>query len=96
MTSYAMFQEIINDIAARPDADPVGILEEYVGPLVDMCNDINQWLANNRGFDLHYQPPWYEQFIIELARYDVDLTSIWRAARADYEQQRLRAVRDGT
>lgn len=87
MTSYAMFQEIVNEIKTRPEADPVGILEEYVGPLVDLCSVINIWLGDN----LLQEPPWYMQFIIELARYDVDLTPIWLEARRDCEK--LEAVR---
>ena len=76
MAEYPMFAEIINAIAARPDADPIGILEEYVGPLVDVCNEMNQWFGKNPDFDLHFEPPWYEKFIRELARFDVDLSGV--------------------
>lgn len=38
---YPYFQEIINEMQARPEADPVGILEENISPLLDACNKIN-------------------------------------------------------
>ena len=85
MSSYPMFQEIINDIAARPEADPIGILEEYIAPLVDMCNEINQWLGDNKDFDLHNEPPWYNKFARDLSRFDVDLSPIWQEAREEVE-----------
>lgn len=77
MSNYPMFQEIINEMKARPEADPVGILEENIGPLLDACNKINLWIAEHPTFDFTNEPPWYEEFIGELTRFDVDLTPIW-------------------
>lgn len=86
MSDYPIFREIINDITARPEADPVGILEEYIAPLVDLCNEINQWIGENKEFDLRNEPPWYQEFIRNLARYDVDLSPIWQEARNEAAQ----------
>ena len=81
MADYPLFVEIVNEMQARPDADPVGILEEYIAPLVNICNQINDWLGENPDFDLHYEPPWYREFIRELARFDVDLSPMWSENR---------------
>ena len=86
MSKYAMFQEIVNEIKARPEADPVGILEEYVAPLVDVCNQINLWIGQRPMFDFSNEPPWYERFIAEVSRFDIDLSPIWRDARAKADE----------
>jgi hypothetical protein len=77
MSEYPMFQEIINEMKARPEADPVGILEENISPLLDVCNKINLWIGTHQTFDFTNEPPWYEEFMVELARFDVDLTPVW-------------------
>lgn len=63
MSRYPMFQEIINEIKARPEADPVGILEEYIAPLVDACNEINDWIGQHPTFDFNNEPEWYYRFV---------------------------------
>ena len=84
MSNYPYFQEIINEMEARLEADPVGILEETVSPLLDVCNKINDWIAQQREpWDFTKEPPWYEEFIGELTRYDVDLSPIWRKERVE-------------
>ena len=90
MSEYPMFQEIINEIKDRSEADPVGILEEYVAPLLDACNKINLWIGQHPTFDFANEPPWYEEFIRELARFDVDLSLIWREAKKDAERAETR------
>lgn len=80
MSDYPFFQEIINEMNARPEADPVGILEENIGPLLDACNKINLWIGEHQTFDFTNEPPWYEEFIYAVARFDVDLSPIWREA----------------
>lgn len=53
---YPYFQEIINEMAARAqgalpgvaEADPVGILEETISPLLDACNEINLWIGEHK------------------------------------------------
>lgn len=80
MSSYPMVQEIINEMQARPEADPVGVLEETVSPLLDVCNKINLWIGEHPTWDFTQEPPWYEEFIGELTRFDVDLTPIWRGS----------------
>lgn len=80
MSNYPMFTEIINEMRARPEADPVGILEETLSPLLDVCNKINLWIARGETFDFRNEPPWFEEFIRELTRFDVDLTPIWRGS----------------
>lgn len=80
MSNYPMFQEIINQMKAHPEADPVGILEEHISPLLDACNTLNLWIAEHKVWDFSNEPPWYEEFITELARFDVDLSPIWREA----------------
>ena len=76
MSSYPYFQEIINEMDARPEADPVGILEETISPLVDVCKEIDEWIGQH----FKDEPPWYEKFIHQLARFDIDLTPVWREA----------------
>ena len=80
---YPLFQEIANEIKARPEADLVDILDEYVSPLVDACNKINQWMGQYPTWDFTREPPWYEAFLCELARFDVDLSPIWEEARGE-------------
>lgn len=75
-TKYPIFNEIINEMRARPEADPVGILEEYLQPMLDVCNEVNNWLPANVS-----EPPWYYKFVVELARFDVDLSPIWTEVR---------------
>lgn len=96
MSEYPYFQEIINEMQARPEADPVGILEETVGPLVDVCNKINLWIAEYQTWDFTQEPPWYEEFIEKLARFDDDLTPIWRGSDWANGKAAKEAVGDGT
>lgn len=99
MSRYPMFQEIINEMAARAqgalpgvaEADPVGILEETISPLLDACNKINLWIGEHPTWDFSNEPPWYEEFITELARFDVDLSPIWSVVR---EAETLRHAQD--
>lgn len=77
MSDYPFFQEIINEMQARPEADPVGILEETISPLLDACNKIADWIATHETWDFRNEPPWYEEFVTELTRFDVDLSPIW-------------------
>lgn len=77
MSDYPYFQEIVNEMKARPEADPVGILEETISPILDVCNKINLWIGERQTFDFSQEPPWYEEFIGALTRFDVDLTPIW-------------------
>ncbi len=84
-SDYPMFQEIINDMAARSDADPVDILEEYIAPLVDICNKINQWIGGNKEFDLRNEPPWYHEFVMNLTRFDIDMSHFWQEVREEAE-----------
>lgn len=86
MSDYPMFQEIVNEMQARPEADPVGILEESISPLLDACNKLNLWIAEHQTWDFSKEPSWYEEFITELARFDVDLSPIWREATAEAER----------
>lgn len=71
MTTYPLYNEIIADIRQNPDRNPADILDEYISPLVDVCNEINEWCA---GQD---EPPWYQGFLYTLARFDVDLSPLW-------------------
>jgi len=82
VADYPLFNEIVNEMRVRPDADPIGILEEHVSPLIDVCNEMNQWFGENPDWELRFEPPWYEKFIRELARFDIDLSSIWLENRA--------------
>lgn len=81
MTSYPIFNEIAAEIKARSDTPPAEIIEEYIAPLVDVCNDVNQWIGGN--FAACHQPQWYDRFVINLARFDVDLSPIWSKARSE-------------